>query len=210
MFAPEATSFIPLFGSVVPQPMSPARDASGSLDRGQDAYYTTRLTPGKYRVTADFTRVPRVPGTILGAVTLLDADGGGAILQTLTLRNLGVPYLVGGEFSSGGLRVNAPQGVTGVTVLTIEPGVTLLFRENGIVEIEHFTGDFPALGALVAQGTPDEPIVFTSFAETPAAGDWYGLRYGLLPSDLNALEYVRIEYAGAGSPASGADRKSVV
>ena len=76
VLAPEATSFIPLFGSVVPRPMSPARDASGSLDRGQDAYYTTRLTPGKYRVTADFTRVPRVPGTILGAVTLLDADGG--------------------------------------------------------------------------------------------------------------------------------------
>ena len=76
VLAPEATSFIPLFGSVVPRPMSPARDASGSLDRGQDAYYTTNLTPGKYRVTADFTRVPRVPGTILGAVTLLDADGG--------------------------------------------------------------------------------------------------------------------------------------
>ena len=76
VLAPEATSFIPLFGSVVPRPMSPARDASGSLDRGQDAYYTTRLTPGKYRVIADFTRVPRVPGTILGAVTLLDADGG--------------------------------------------------------------------------------------------------------------------------------------
>ena len=74
--APEATSFISLFGSVVPQPMSPARDASGSLDRGQAAYYTTRLTPGKYRVTADLTRVPRVLGTILGAVTLLDADGG--------------------------------------------------------------------------------------------------------------------------------------
>ena len=73
---PEATSFIPLFGSVVPRPMSSARDASGSLDRGQDAYYTTRLTRGKYRVIADFTRVPRVPGTILGAVTLLDADGG--------------------------------------------------------------------------------------------------------------------------------------
>ena len=73
---PEATSFIPLFGSVVPRPMSSARDASGSLDRGQDAYYTTRLTRGKYRVIADFTRVPRVRGTILGAVTLLDADGG--------------------------------------------------------------------------------------------------------------------------------------
>ena len=72
------------------------------------------------------------------------------------------------------------------------------------MEVEHFTGDLPATGALVAQGTPDQPIVFSSAAETPAAGDWYGLRYGLLPSDLNALEYVRIEYAGAGSPTTGA------
>jgi hypothetical protein len=76
VLAPEATSFVPLFGSVVPRPMSPARDASGSLDPGQDAYYTTRLTAGKYRVTADFTLIPRVVSTILGAVTLLDADGG--------------------------------------------------------------------------------------------------------------------------------------
>lgn len=137
-------------------------------------------------------------------ITLLDSDGGGAILQSLTLRNLGVPYLVGGEFSSGGLRVNAPQGATGITVLTIEPGVTLLFRDQGIMEVEHFTGDSPALGAVVAQGTPDQPITFSSFAAIPAAGDWYGLRYGLVPSDLNVLDNVRIEYAGAGSPTTGA------
>ena len=133
-------------------------------------------------------------------ITLLDSDGGGAMLDTQTLRDLGVPYLVGGEFSSGGLRVTAPQGSTETTVLTIEPGVTLLFRPNGIMEIEHFTGEFPALGALVAQGTPLRPVVFTSAAETPAAGDWLGLRYGLVPSDLNALDNFRIEYAGQGAP----------
>ena len=109
-------------------------------------------------------------------ITLLDADGGGSILQSLTLHNLGVPFLVGGESSSGGLRVTAPQGANETSVLTIDPGVTLMFRPNGIMEVEHFTGDFPALGAVVARGTPEQPIVFTSAAETPAAGDWYGLR----------------------------------
>jgi hypothetical protein len=143
-------------------------------------------------------------GNAQDVITLLDADGGGAILQSLTFRNVGVPYLVGGEFSSGGLRVNAPQGATGITVLTIEPGVTLMFRPQGIMEVEHFTGDTPALGAVVAQGTADLPITFTSATETPAAGDWYGLGYGLVPSQLNALAYVRIEYAGAGSPTTGA------
>jgi hypothetical protein len=137
-------------------------------------------------------------------ITLLDGDGGGAILQSLTLRNPGVPYLVGGEFSSGGLRVSAPQGVTDTTVLTIQPGVKILFRALGVVEVEHFTGDVPATGAVVAQGTPDQPIVFSSAAATPAAGDWYGIHFGLIPSNLNVMDYVRIEFAGAGSPGSPA------
>ncbi len=143
-------------------------------------------------------------GNAQDVITLLDADGGGSILQSLTLHNLGVPFLVGGESSSGGLRVTAPQGANETSVLTIDPGVTLMFRPNGIMEVEHFTGDFPALGAVVARGTPEQPIVFTSAAETPAAGDWYGLRFGLTPSDQNVLDNVRIEYAGTGSPASGA------
>jgi len=144
-------------------------------------------------------------GNAQDVITLLDSDGGGQFVENTTLRNPGVPYLVGGEHSSGGLRVTAPQGVTETTVLTMEPGVKLMFRPDGIVEVEHFTGDVPAHGAIVAIGTPDEPIVFTSAVETPAGGDWYGLRYGLIPSDLNDLQYVRVEYAGEGSPYSSAD-----
>jgi hypothetical protein len=145
-------------------------------------------------------------GNVQDRIVLLDADGAGAVLENTTLRNLGVPYLIGGEFSSGGLRVTAPLGATAVTTLTIEPGVTLLFRPNGDMEIEHFTGDSPALGALIAVGTPDQPIVFTSAADTPAPGDWYGLRYGLVPSDLNAIQYARIEYAGEVSGVQGTCR----
>ncbi|MEO6351169.1 MAG: hypothetical protein ABIP53_11015 [Candidatus Limnocylindrales bacterium] len=129
-------------------------------------------------------------------IILSDGDGAGSVLEDVTLRNLGLPYVVGTELSHGGLRVTAAFGSTEVNTLTLEPGVTLLFRSGGILEVEHFTGDAPALGALVAVGTPDQPVVLGSAEEAPAPGDWYGLRYGLVPSDLNALQYARIEYAG--------------
>jgi TIR domain len=76
VLAAEAPSFIPLFGSVVPRQMSPARDASGSLDGVEDVYCTTRLTRGGYRIVADFSRAKRDIGTIHGFVSILDADGG--------------------------------------------------------------------------------------------------------------------------------------
>ena len=76
VLAAEAPSFIPLFGNVVPRPMSPARDASGSLDEDEDVYFTTPLTAGEYRIITDFSRAKRDVGTIMGFVAILDADGG--------------------------------------------------------------------------------------------------------------------------------------
>lgn len=64
------------------------------------------------------------------------------------------------------LYVNAP--------LTIEPGCILQFTEKGGMEI-----GFEQSAALIANGTPDKPILFTT---TPTAmgqaGAWYGLRFG--------------------------------
>ena len=76
VLAPETSSFIPLFGSVVPRPLSSTGGVSGSLDSGEDAYYSTRLAAGNYLITVDFTRVPRSASNISGAVTFLDPDGG--------------------------------------------------------------------------------------------------------------------------------------
>ncbi|HEY2514869.1 MAG TPA: hypothetical protein VGI39_28580 [Polyangiaceae bacterium] len=50
-------------------------------------------------------------------------------------------------------------------VLTIQQGTTLYMKTSASVVV--------APGAkLVARGTPDQPIVFTSFNSTPGAGDW--------------------------------------
>ncbi len=119
---------------------------------------------------------------------------GGAIVADTTIHARGVPYHVGDPVSSAEMRVGTTPG-NPVATLTIEPNVTLRFERNGILSVEHFTGTDPASGALVAIGT-GAPIVFTSAAATPA-GDWIGIVFGSTPDPSDALDNVRIEYAGA-------------
>lgn len=111
-----------------------------------------------------------------------------------TFRDLGVPYHVG-EGGRQSLRVEPGPGGEN-TILTIEPGVVVKFHPQSNFEIEHFTGNDVAKATVVAVGTPDEPIVFTSAEPAPAAGDWQGLWFGGIPNEQNRLEHVRIEYAG--------------
>lgn len=54
--------------------------------------------------------------------------------------------------------------------LTIEPGVTILGEKTSRGTLVITRGS-----QILANGTPDKPIVFTSSAATPARGDWGGL-----------------------------------
>jgi hypothetical protein len=120
---------------------------------------------------------------------------GGSVLENTTLRDRGVPYHIGDGVSSAELRVGTQPGDPVIT-LTIEPNVTLRFEKDGILSIEHVSGTSPASGALIAVGT-GAPIVFTSAADVPAAGDWVGVVFGSAPDPHDALDNVRVEYAGA-------------
>lgn len=111
------------------------------------------------------------------------------------MKNLGVPYVVG-TFPADSLVVGGGQESPLVT-LTVEPGVRVEFHPGAALEVEHYTGPFTASGVLVAEGTAEEPIVFTSAAAAPAAGDWQGLSYGGIARAENSLKHVRIEYSGA-------------
>lgn len=51
--------------------------------------------------------------------------------------------------------------------LTIEPGVTILFNTTTSLKLE---------GRLIAIGTPESRIVFTSSSTSPLMGDWNGIR----------------------------------
>jgi hypothetical protein len=120
------------------------------------------------------------------------------VLESATMHERGVPYRIGTTAGIDKLVVGSGVGSgKPAAILTIEPGVTIQFLAGSGFEIEHATGSFEATGALVAVGTKDKPIVFTSAAATPKAGDWKGMWYGGQPLAENRLENVRIEYTGA-------------
>lgn len=128
---------------------------------------------------------------------LIDSDPIGGLREDSTLHDRGVPYLTSAfEGQNGDFRVEATEGSPPVR-LTIEPGVRMEFPRGSALEIGHFTGDGPSLATIVAVGTADKPIVFTSAQAAPAAGDWRGLWFGTVSSAENRLEHVRIEYSGA-------------
>lgn len=99
------------------------------------------------------------------------------------------------------------SGVVSVTsTLTIEPGVVIKFVPNRY--ISYTSGiKFVSGGKLVAQGTADLSIVFTSYfddtsggdtnsdggATTPLPGDWGSLSF---TSDSSILSFVFIRYGG--------------
>ncbi len=113
-----------------------------------------------------------------------------------------------------------PDGIT----LTVNPGVIVSAISGADVYIAVMQG-----GKIMAEGTSSKPIVFTSGASTPNAGDWGGLillgkapinsvtggeatstseigglPYGGSVTDDNSgiLKYLRVEYSGGAADAS--------
>lgn len=129
---------------------------------------------------------------------LIDPVGGSAagvgLLEDATMRNLGVPYRIG-DSDTDLFRIGGREDGQLVT-LTIEAGVVLKFEPRTRLAVQRATNLLPSTAAIRALGTADEPVVFTSAADTPAAGDWTGLWFGGVPSVTNQLDHVRIEYAG--------------
>ena len=119
-----------------------------------------------------------------------------SIQTNTTLHDRGVPYHIGSGNSGPRLDVTATSGVA---TLTIDPGVVLLFEAGGSLRIEPTLGTNPASGALIANGTAAAPIVFSSAATTPAAGDWQGIWFGQLVDPSSSIQYAHVEYAGAAS-----------
>jgi hypothetical protein len=119
---------------------------------------------------------------------------GGGLTVDATLHERGVPYRMGKSKLDSFTIGSASGGPT--ATLTIEPGVVMRFEKETALRVQTFTNQQPASAAIRAVGTAAKPIVFTSAAATPAAGDWRGLWFGGVPLASNKLDHVRIEYAG--------------
>lgn len=86
--------------------------------------------------------------------------------------------------------------------LTIEAGATVMFASGAALNIGAQGG---ASGAtLLANGTAEKPIIFTSSATTKSAGDWDYIWFGEGASNISSMEYCTIEYGGGYGNSYGA------
>ncbi|MDB4938318.1 MAG: hypothetical protein JWP87_5290 [Labilithrix sp.] len=143
-------------------------------------------------------------GTYTGNATdeiILPALGGpDDVKEDTTFAARGVPYRIGGP--TGG-KVLTVGGTGSIPLLTIEPGVTLRFEKGARIDVDSASG--VATGALRAEGTADKPIVLTSAAATPAAGDWVGVVIEGTPDARDEIAHAKISFAGGASQISSFD-----
>jgi hypothetical protein len=138
------------------------------------------------------------PLTLTGnAVDAIEIVAGNDGAPSETIRALGVPYQV-----TNLIRV-APSQDGAASTLTIEPGVTLRFSEQNGTSGIRVGLSATRQGVLVAAGTPQAPITFTSAKATPAAGDWRNIRFDETPAQGNRLDHTLIEFAGGASGVQG-------
>lgn len=79
-------------------------------------------------------------------------------------------------------------------VLTIQPGTIIKFNAGSSLTIGYGTN-----GTLIANGTAQLPIIFTSNAAAPAAGAWEGLYFDSHTLNNTSLAYCSILFAGSNS-----------
>ena len=73
--------------------------------------------------------------------------------------------------------------------LEIEPGVKIKWNGGGL----NLWGPD---SKIVALGTPENPIIFTSAKENPSRGDWSGILFYSDAIEGNILDHCQILYAG--------------
>lgn len=95
--------------------------------------------------------------------------------------------------------------VTNDATLTIAAGTRVLMASAGFLDISPY-GDG---SALVAVGTASAPIVFTSEAASPAAGDWQCVRI-TGASSASEVQYATFEYGGDPCETTGADYEGML
>lgn len=138
------------------------------------------------RIKAEYLRTLGSGNTLTGNAPDMDAVlvSGSNVTTSAIWRNFGVPYLVNGDVLIG----DASQ-----PVVTIEPGTQLRLGLNTAITIGYNLLD----GALAADATGGQQILFTSSAATPRKGDWMYIYFDLgTMDDKSKLKNCRFEFGG--------------
>jgi len=143
---------------------------------------------------------------VAGTAILMGAGECGAAMQKIGKETITKDTTWNGEIEITG-DVHVPAGVT----LSIAPGTTVRFKKIGAESDRNLFGiDSPyylqaeiiVTGRLIARGTVERPILFTSAEPAPQPADWAALNF--LGSQGNVVENCRVEYAYNGVHAHGA------
>ncbi len=88
----------------------------------------------------------------------------------------------------GTIRVGSELGVT----ITIEPGTTIKFKDGAQLDIAYWSSDY---ATIIANGTADKPIIFTSASPVKKAGNWDGINF--FTGAVNCVfDYCEFSYGG--------------
>lgn len=122
-----------------------------------------------------------------------------ALLLLMSTHAVAQTHVSGGIYTNTiWSKANSPYIVDSLLVtfpgvkLTIEPGVKVRFKKNVLMEIRQ--------GTLVARGTPNDSIWFTSDSNAPYDGVWTGIY--LNNSILEPVAYIHMAYAAVGFDAN--------
>lgn len=104
---------------------------------------------------------------------------------------------------------------TGVTLIVkgdilVEEGATLEAAPGAVLRFAPGTGLYLDNGVLLARGSAEQPVTFTSNETSPAPGDWVGIQFKLDASSGggSSIEYATIEFAGGEDP-SGSEEGAI-
>jgi parallel beta-helix repeat protein len=114
----------------------------------------------------------------------------------------GKALAVSGEISGdtlweGAVEVTGEVTVPEGTMLVIQPGTVVRFSAGTDAAGQRISR-LTVHGVLVAQGTAEKPILFTSAAATPQRGDWGGIALERSAAQPNRISHASIRYAVSG------------
>ncbi|MCX5886079.1 MAG: right-handed parallel beta-helix repeat-containing protein, partial [Proteobacteria bacterium] len=155
--------------------------------------FTGNVTP----ISADINALLNIGANILNGNANNYLSTGGQLTKDITFKLSASPYVT--------TSVTVPAGRT----LTIEPGVIVKLQQG--YNTSYGYSAIYVYGTLIADGTPDQKIVFTSIKDdsyggdtngdgngsSPAAADWVGIRF-YSGSVNSVLDNTVVAYAGLG------------
>jgi PKD repeat protein len=145
----------------------------------------TFSTPGTFTVKLTVTRSSESNSTER-AITIQPAPNNCTITHSNRDLKVSETWRTGETHCIGGFF----QILAGAT-LTIEPGVTIKLKKNAGIYVAE-----PG-SAIIAEGTAEKPILFTSGETVPQVGDWVTVRFSDADGGTSRMKYCTFEYGGS-------------